>query len=34
MSESQREEYLWMKEWDFAHTYPDIGGFRIISSNA
>lgn len=29
MSESQREEFERMKELDFAHTYPDIGRFRI-----
>jgi twitching motility protein PilT len=29
MSVTQREEFERMKELDFAHTYPDIGRFRI-----
>ncbi len=29
MSDTQREEFERMKELDFAHTYPDIGRFRI-----
>lgn len=29
MTEAQREEFKRMKELDFAHTFPDVGRFRI-----